>query len=291
MTGSAALRAHLEQGVTTLCNAWAVTRADGVTLGFTDHDRDLSFDGVVFRADTGLSARVLQAATGLSVDNSEALGALTSAAVTEDDIAAGLYDGARVTAWRVNWADVMQREVQFSGQFGEMTRSAGAFRVELRGLAEALGRTTGLIYQPGCAATLGDGRCGVDLSAPAFRATATVTGQDAGGRLVVAGAAGFAEGWFAGGQVLLPGAGLRAGFIKQDLLSGDDRLVDLWSGAGAIAPGTGVTLVAGCDKRAATCRAKFANFLNFRGFPHIPGEDWLASYPVSGGTHDGGRLK
>lgn len=289
MTGAAALHAHLAQGVTTVCNAWAVTRADGVTLGFTDHDRDLAFDGLVFRAGTGLSARVLQAGTGLSVDNSEALGALSDAAITEDDFAAGLYDGARVTSWRVNWADVTAREVQFAGTIGDITRAAGGFRAELRGLAEALGRATGRIYQPGCAATLGDARCGVDLTAPAYRSTATVTGRDAAGRLMVEGAGGFPDGWFSAGQLLPPG-GTRAGFIKDDRLVGGQRQIELWSGAAQIAAGP-VTLIAGCDKRAATCRAKFANFLNFRGFPHIPGEDWLASYPVAGGTHDGGKLK
>ena len=45
-----------------------------------------------------------------------------------------------------------------------------------------------------------------------------------------------------------------------------------------------------CDKRAATCQAKFDNFLNFRGFPHMPGEDWLTAYPRGGQAHDGGSL-
>ena len=41
--------------------AWAVTRTDGEVLGFTDHDCRLSFDGMVFRADTGLTAQALAA--------------------------------------------------------------------------------------------------------------------------------------------------------------------------------------------------------------------------------------
>jgi uncharacterized phage protein (TIGR02218 family) len=49
--------------------------------------------------------------------------------------------------------------------------------------------------------------------------------------------------------------------------------------------------VAGCDKRAETCRAKFGNFLNFRGFPHIPGEDWVTAYPKDGVIHDGTSLQ
>lgn len=42
--------AHLKSGSTTLCWCWRLTRRDGVVSGFTDHDRDVSFDGTVFEA-------------------------------------------------------------------------------------------------------------------------------------------------------------------------------------------------------------------------------------------------
>jgi uncharacterized phage protein (TIGR02218 family) len=46
---------------------------------------------------------------------------------------------------------------------------------------------------------------------------------------------------------------------------------------------------AGCDKRLATCRDRFANAVNFRGFPHIPGNDFVISYPVPGKTSGRGE--
>ena len=115
-----------------------MTRGDGVTLGFTDHDGDLSFGGIVYRAGTGLTARAFAQTTGLAVDNSEAMGALSDAAVSEADVEAGRYDGARLRAWAVNWANPSQRALRFRGTFGEITRRGGAFEVELRGLTEAL---------------------------------------------------------------------------------------------------------------------------------------------------------
>ena len=48
------LAAHLESGVTTTCRCWRLTRPDGVSFGFTDHDRALTFDGVTFSAVDGL---------------------------------------------------------------------------------------------------------------------------------------------------------------------------------------------------------------------------------------------
>lgn len=68
---------------TTVARAWSVRRADGLTLGFTDHDQRLVFGGVTFRPDRGLTARALVQGTGLSVDNSEAVGALNDDAITD----------------------------------------------------------------------------------------------------------------------------------------------------------------------------------------------------------------
>jgi len=95
---NAGLEAHLRQGLTTVCHAWKITRSDGEVFAFTDHDLPLTFDGVTFRADTGLSALAVAQSTGLSVDNTEALGALSDSALREDEIEQGRFDGAEVEA-------------------------------------------------------------------------------------------------------------------------------------------------------------------------------------------------
>ena len=287
-----ALQAHLDSGATTLARAWAVTRRDGVTYGFTDHDCDLSFDGVTFRAGTGLTARVLAQSTGLSVDNTEALGALTSSAVTEADIDAGRFDGAEVLAWLVNWQDVSQRVVLFRGSFGEIRRSNGAFEAELRGLTEALNRPLGRIYQKGCTAVLGDGACRFDLNTTGYAVETPFEIID-GDRLEFAALAGFAEGWFAHGRLEVlsgAGAGLWAA-VKGDRGS-SPRVLDLWAPLSAsVLPGDLLRLTAGCDKRLESCRLKFDNIVNFQGFPDIPGEDWMVAVPKSSGRNDGGSLR
>ena len=288
---SDAMKAHLAGGATTLARCFAVTRKDGLVLGFTDHDRDLGFDGMVFRADSGLTAKAIQQATGLSVDNSEAFGALRSAAITEADILAGRYDGAEVRAWLVNWADPAVRVLQFRGTLGEIVRSGGAFTAELRGLSEALNQPVGLIYHARCSAVLGDGRCGFDLSQPGYAEERPVEVVEEGRVFRFAAMPGFEDRWFEKGRlVVLDGVakGL-VGSIKNDRVRGVGREVELWQGLGAVpAQGDMVRIEAGCDRRAETCRLKFNNFLNFRGFPHIPGEDWVMSYPVSSARNDGG---
>lgn len=285
------LAAHLAEGSAQTCRCWAVRRRDGISFGFTDHDRMLSFDGISFRPESGLTARALQQTTGLSVDNSEAMGALRSDAITEGDIAAGRFDGAEVTAFVVRWDDVSQRRVLFRGTIGELRRAGGAFHAELRGLTEALGHSGGRVFHRLCPAVLGDRACGLDLTSPLYSAETTLSAASEDG-LSLPLLDTHPEGWFARGRVeLLSGAakGL-TGLIKSDR-NGADRSLTLWAPLGVMpAPGDRLRLIAGCDKTAETCRAKFGNMVNFRGFPTIPGEDWLVSVPRRDGINDGGPL-
>ncbi len=286
-----ALQAHLRETLTHVARCWALTRRDGRVFGFTDHDRALSFDGITFRADSGMTARVLEQVTGLAVDNTEAIGALSDISVTEADIVAGRFDAALVQAWLVNWQDVSMREMVFSGSIGEIKRADGAFHAELRGLSEALNRPVGSVYQEGCQAVLGDAKCRHDLSVPGYRTTLAVEQVDAGRVFTFAEIAGFDDRWFERGRLEVTSGeaqGLMA-VVKNDRFVDGRRVIELWEELRApIAVGDMVLLEAGCDKRQETCRLKFNNLLNYRGFPHIPGEDWLVGYPTAGSRNDGG---
>ncbi|WP_420002995.1 DUF2163 domain-containing protein [Arenibacterium sp. LLYu02] len=290
----AALDAHLKSGATTVCRAWAVTRADGVTLGFTDHDCDFLIEGVTYRAGTGLTARSLMQSTGLSVDNSEALGALSSDAVREADIEAGRYDGAEVTSWLVNWAKPEQRVLQFRGTLGEIRRAGGAFEAELRGLTEDLNQPLGRVFQKPCSAVLGDGTCQFDLSTAGYATDIACETVTEGQRFTWSALEGFGPDWFTGGRLLvLTGAasGLWAPIRSDEDVAGQRRLT-LWQPIrAAILPGDLVRLTAGCDKRMSTCRLKFDNLVNYQGFPDIPGEDWLVAVPKRAGQNTGGSRR
>lgn len=285
---------HLATGLTTLCHAWAVTRADGTVFGFTDHDLDLTFDAITFRAGSGLAARALQQSTGLSVDNTEALGMLTDTAISDADIEAGRFDGADVRCWRVNWADPAQRLLMFRGTIGELRRTGAAFTAELRGLTEALNRPLGRIYQKPCTAVLGDSACRVDLSSPAHSLTLPVITVTEARTLRLSEPGPHSPGWFRRGRlVVLDGAaaGLSSA-IKRDSVTGSWREVDLWEPLrAALQPGDRVTLTSGCDKRFATCRDKFANLLNFQGFPDLPPDGWMLRDPATSGSLQGGSRR
>ncbi len=294
MSGAVDLDAHLASGTTGVCRCWKLVRGDGVTFGFTDHDRVLAFDGVSFKPETGLSAAALMQTTGLSVDNTEAVGALSDAAITEADIAAGRYDGAAIEAWLVQWDEPANRVLQFRGSLGELTRANGAFTAELRGLAERMNTATGRVYQRSCSAVLGDGACRFDLETAGYWAEVTVASVEGGRVFFLSGLDGFEARWFERGRCMVldgAAAGL-VGAVKIDRPEGAVRRVELWDRLRAgVAPGDTIRLTAGCDKRMETCRLKFGNLLNFRGFPDIPGDDWMVAHPSRLSARDGGSRR
>jgi uncharacterized phage protein (TIGR02218 family) len=289
---SPAFAEHLAGGVTTLARCWLIARRDGVTLGFTDHDDDLVFNGTTLAARSGVDSSQVDASLGLAVGGSEISGALTSATLTEADLANGLYDGASVETWIVNWSDVGMRELLDVATVGEISRSDIAFTAELRSLAHAFDQTRGRLYQAGCSADLGDDQCKVALASPTFSTSANAT---SGGRLDMRAALGaYASGWFTGGVVTFTsGANASArAVVKAHAVVGAAHIISFWTLlAHQVAAGDAFSITAGCDKAFATCRSKFDNIVNFRGFPHMPGNDVVASYPMQGdGNMDGGSL-
>lgn len=289
------LQAHLDTGATTLAWCWRLTRRDATVYGFTDHDRDLTFDGTDFEAAAGFTGSEIRASLGLGVDNLDVTGALSSERLNEADLAAGLFDDAAIEIWRVNWSDTAQRVLMVKGTVGEVRRGESAFTAELRSLAHYLNQERGRTIQYACDATLGDARCGVDLEDAAFKGTGAVTAAETAYLFAASGLGAFAADWFAGGLVTWA-TGDNAGRqmeVKRHSLAGGVAEIELWrSMPEPIAASDTFTITAGCDKTFPTCQTKFANVANFRGFPHIPGNKYVLSYPVPGDPdHDGGSMQ
>ncbi|HEX3653723.1 MAG TPA: DUF2163 domain-containing protein [Rhizomicrobium sp.] len=290
-TLSAALQAHLNSGTTTLCWCWKIARNDGATLGFTDHDVPVTFDGVAYEAVSGFTASEVQSTLGLAVDNLTVLGALSSGAITEADLAAGLYDNASIEIWRVNWSAPDQRVLMRKGNLGEVKRGKTAFQAEVRGLAHLLNQPIGRAYGYSCDADLGDARCTIDLSNPLYRGVGTVAAITDQRRFTASGLDAFTDQWFSGGKLTwTSGANTnRAMEVKRHGVVGARISLELWHQMNeAIAVGDAFAITAGCDKQFSTCKAKFNNAVNFRGFPYMPGNDAVTSYPTQSQVLDGG---
>jgi uncharacterized phage protein (TIGR02218 family) len=289
------LAAEFASGATTLCRCWRALRRDGRRFGFTDHDRDIAFDGTVFQAATGLEASEAESLLGLAVGGGEVAGALSADAVSAADIEAGAWDGAAVESWLVDWRDTERRMLLDTGTIGDIRRQAGAFTAELRSLAHLFDQERGRRYGQLCSAELGDERCRALLAGTGRRIDTVIASTDEAARFTVDAVSSFAAGAFTGGTALFT-AGENAGRSLPILAHAGDGTgrdtITLWSAPpGPIAAGDAVTLTVGCDKRFSTCRDRFGNALNFRGFPHIPGNDFVATYARQGEAGlDGGPV-
>lgn len=271
-----ALAAHLAGEVTTLATCWRLERADGWVRGFTDHDRELVVDGLTYVASTGFLPSAIKTASDLSVDNLDVDGFLDDAALRAEDLIAGLFDGARIEVFIVNWLDLGQgRLLLRKGFLGEIKRADQRFSAEIRGLSNRLQQTAGKLYSRLCRVDLGSTECGVALGprTDTYAVTQVIAADTV--RIVTARATGF----FTFGKATFT-TGANAGAINEVLLHDGQTIRLFVPMPRPIVVGDQIVLVAGCDKTPETCNAKFANILNFRGEPHIPGNDKVFSYPV-----------
>lgn len=260
--------------LTTLALLWMLERRDGVTIGLTDHDRDLVIDGRTYRAAPGLTPAAIERSDGLDPAVTEASGALTHASVTETDLIAGRWDGARITVAVVDWDAAGPPTMLSGGTIGEIEIDAAGFTAQLRGPAAALDRAVTEETSAECRAMLGDRRCRVPMagrrryvrvleaSGAAVRIDGPEPTTDAygGGRLR----------WLGG-----EGCGLESAISH----SAGDVLTLHAPPAFAVLAGVLVEISEGCDKTVATCAARFGNVANFRGEPYLPGMDLLTRYP------------
>ena len=204
------LPSEMSDVITTTCLCWRLSRRDGLGLGLTEHDRGVEFGGVVFAPGATLSAGSFETNADLRPSRADASGALSSEAITESDLHAGLWDGARVDVYRVDWRAPDTHTLIWSGRLSEISHGESGFEVELVSLKAELERPVGRVFSRRCDAVLGDDRCTVDPE----------------------------------GRV--------------------------------------------CDQRFETCRDVFQNAVNFRGFPHLPGNDFILSGPAAT-NNDGGQ--
>ncbi|MCH9806771.1 MAG: DUF2163 domain-containing protein [Alphaproteobacteria bacterium] len=282
-----ALQASLDSGATTLCWCWRITRRDGVKMGFTDHDRDLTFAGTTFEAAAGFTASEISETVGLSVDNLEVTGALTSDRLSEADLAAGFYDDAHVEIFRVDWMAPANRVLMRTGSLGEVSRSGGIFQSEVRGLSHYLQQPKGRVFQYTCDADLGDARCKVNTGAVANRGVGTVLEFISPRKFRASALSLFQSDHFTRGILKFtsgPALGQQLE-IKAHIRTSEAITLETWVPVREpLTTGVNFEVRAGCDKTLATCIEKFSNAKNFQGFPHIPGNDFVASHATRPGT-------
>ena len=270
--------AWLGRPLTSIALCWKLIRADGVAMGFTSHDHDMRVGDLLCRARPGMVPSALRQSAGLEPDAMDIEGVLEDASIRGFDLEAGRWADARVTLLACDWTDAAAEPlVLLRGTLGQVSHAGsggrGQFQVELRSGAHAIDEVSMPAISPTCRATLGDGRCAVDMAGRVARASVAW----GGGAEIGLDAPLEGPDRFSGGRVRildgrLAGLDMRIEEASETLLLLDDRL------AAELEPGIRIELREGCDKRFATCRDRFANCAAFDGEPHVPGVDALIRY-------------
>jgi uncharacterized phage protein (TIGR02218 family) len=285
-------QARIDAGVTHFAVCWRLTRRDGLVVRATQHDADLSLAGEVFVSARALSQSPAEHSLSLSPGHAALSGALSVEGINETDIRLGLWDQARVEAIVVDWQVPDEQLCLWTGYVQAMTRHGATFEVQIVTLDPALNTLVGRLYARSCDANLGDQRCGINLDDSSWHRTGQIASvlSDRSLRVVLPNPEPI-DRWDHG-EVRInggPARGLRLGIEQVSLVP--DGLDMLLRGAMPVIPAAGdpIVLVCGCDKSFATCRSRFANGLNFRGVPTLPGDGALLAGPSAGSTSGGRR--
>jgi uncharacterized phage protein (TIGR02218 family) len=262
--------------LTSAAYGWRLERRDGVTLGFTSHDRDVEVDGLLLRASPGMMPSTITETLGLDVDGLDVRGALTADAIRPDDLHSGRWDGARLSIFLFDWSNpAAGKRILAVGELGAISHGDNAFEAEFRGPAAKLDMPVAPSTSPGCRAEFCNAACG--LNRQRFTHNAIVVSAN-GAEVQILAASNMVPGTFDFGQLRwLDGSNCG---LRGEILANSANSIHLAAPPPfAVAPGARVALIEGCDKTIATCGIRFGNAVNFRGEPYLPGNDLLTRYP------------
>lgn len=263
----------LQPSLTTLAFCWRLDRRDGIALGFTSHDQEVQLGGLVFHATPGMVPSAIEHTDGFEADTVEVQGLLTSRFICADDLAAGRWDGARLRLFAVDWtAPQANPLLLIEGDIGLVSQAGNSFSAELRGPTALLDAPVMDVTSPQCRAALGDRACGVDLAA--LRTRVIVSSHE---EAILTVSPALPPGQFAFGSLRWCD-GANAGLAGLILANDATTLTLAEFPRLPVAAGDKAELLQGCDRTLETCAQRFGNALNFRGEPHLPGNDLLTRY-------------
>ena len=275
-TIEATLLAHQALPVTSVCLLAKVECKGafaGQVYGFTNLDVNRVYnDGagaITYVSDNGFTPKRVARSSAMGVDNSELDGLISASGITEAKVRAGMFRGATVTVYRVNWNDLTtgRQEVVDYGKAGETRYGQNAWTTEFLSLSALLGQPIGETYGIDCPAQFGDARCGkafvwtagsvTSLGSDTKREFGDTASVEAAGFYTL-GVIRFLTGLNTGHQMEIEAHALGAFELSLDLLPFPIAIADTYERR------------QDCDKKFATCRDVHANTAKFRGFNLMP---------------------
>lgn len=275
----AALLTACGRDIASLAVLVKLTRRDGTALGFSSLAANVLFGGLVYEAGGAVDAGNIESSLGAGVDNTEIIGLLDSARLSDTDLLAGVYDGATVEIFFIDYrqSPLTDRALMLSGTVGEVRFSDGTYVAQIRGLFQRLRQQVGALTSANCRAKrLGDTECKVALGSFQFTGRVLASVADGGRTLGINGLE--ADGFFNEGRIAFTSG-------PNNLWEREIKISSLVLGAQVLvlheafpftpAVGNTATLERGCDRTFLTCVSVYNNAINYRGEPHMPPNEIL----------------
>ena len=273
------ISASLKEGIASgsVATFVRIEAADGTIFGFTNHDVELTFVGVVYKPTPALERISMNQRGNAEVGNQEFAGGWV-VDLPEEDLGRGKYDDAVVSVFRADWRNPDAGIVSiFEGTLGLIQWTEDGFRADVHSLMRQLSRIIGIEVTAACRHNLFNTNSGTtigacQLSEASYATNTSVTAVTNTIEFELSGVS-EVDGYFANGLLSFT-SGLNDG-LDYEVKSWNNttKVIELFLPTRFIPSISDTVRVrAGCDKTAATCKSKFNNIVNFGGFPHIRNE-------------------
>lgn len=263
-----------------------------VPVYLTSHATSLLFEGNTYDPAYAIEASAQTEATGGKDYDISFKGALTSDNLTQADLSGGVYRGATITEYVVDWRFPMAGAVRtYKYIIEDLEWDGESYDAKCSGLLQPLTTKKGNFFSRQCVVDLESPFCGVDLetipngvfenlevseivSERVFKIPPSQVPTNLG------------DDWFRWGKIQWT-YGLNrfrlATIIKYDESEGEFTIAERPtypilldnSSVGGVGPDK-FTVRAGCNKTQSTCAGKFNNFDSFQGNPYVRGSDLYA---------------
>lgn len=277
-----------------------LTLSTGTIFRWTTHNQRITFETNNYTPEASLNLSAMKFAAGLREGNTELTGAIVSSGLTYPYLASGVVSGAKVTIkivdWRYPWAGVLNsmlfyvQKIQFNDE---------AFSLDLASLVWKIARPTANTYGRTCRHTLGDTQCGVNLGVGQTannstggtynvsytgRTVTSVTTNKETVEFAASALASTEDGWWRYGKVTWTSGNNNGITMEVKAYTNSTRLICLQLPTiFDIEVGDTFSIVTGCNKtllKTGGCNQKFANKLNYGGFPYVPAPDFTLKNPA-----------
>lgn len=239
------------------------------------------FDRQVYTPASAGDSTARRKQSGLEESNAEYSGAITSDAITLQDLENGKYTDAEVLEFLVDWRFPWVKPIRTSRYFlGELTFTGEVWRAETTGIPTWLKQNIGRIFSRTCDEVLGGPRCQVNLSSHSTYVTVDTVTNLRDGFTDSGISSSFLDEAFTGGQIVWV-TGNNAGAISEvKKFVNVGNIVTLFLPTSYdIQVGDEAYMYRGCDHTIRVCGDIFSNVVNFQGFPTIPGTDRATRQP------------